>query len=242
MFESLVLENLDKFPIVNSGLKKFPRGKGLIRNPGDMYLVWKVIEHFQPKTLLEIGFYGGMSMGLYLEAGNSYDKIVSVDVSYDLKSTFDTLFPNPNIEYIQIDSKQLELDGKFDFITIDGDHEYETVNSDLKKCLPLLHHDSILYMDEYSICPGVEQTIAENLLGQYDWIPFLAGVQGMFFHHRSQSCDDFLDNIIQDKADNFLMFDNKLDWNGFTVLFCEAPLVYTDSTHLFIETLKFYNL
>lgn len=242
LHQSLTLKNLSRFPISTVGLKRFPRGRGLIRNPGDMFLLWKTIEYFQPKTLLEIGFYGGQSMGLYLEAGN-LEKIVSVDIDYTLRSVFDQLFPNnTNIEFICQDSRTLKLDQKFDFITIDGDHDYEYVNADLKNCLPLLKKDSILYMDEYSICPGVEKTINENLLGQHDWVPFLAGVQGMFFHHVSHSADDFLDVFIQTKADNFLRFTNVIDWNGFTVLFCEAPLVYTDSNELFLETLKFYNL
>jgi predicted O-methyltransferase YrrM len=242
MFTSRTLQNLNKFPITEAGLRFSPRGKGLIRNPGDMFLVWKTIEYFQPKSLLEIGFYGGQSMGLYLEAGSSYDKIVAVDITYRLRSVFDELFPATNIEFIKSDSREIELNEKFDFITIDGDHNYESVNCDLKKCLPLLKHNSILYMDEYSICPGVERTIAENLLGQHDWVPFLAGVQGMFFHHISHSADKFLDEFIQNKADNFLIFRNNLNWNGFTVLFCEAPIIYTDNNQFFIDSLKFYDL
>ena len=242
MFNSRTLKNLNKFPITETGLRLFPKGKGLIRNPGDMFLVWKTIEYFQPKSLLEIGFYGGQSMGLYLEAGSLYDKIVAVDITYRFRSLFDELFPDTNIDFIESDSREIELNDKFDFITIDGNHDYEFVNSDLKKCLPLLKHNSILYMDEYSICPGVEQAIAENLLGQHDWVPFLAGVQGMFFHHVSHSADEFLDEFIQNKADNFLMFKNNINWNGFTDLFCEAPLIYTDSIQHFIDALKFYDL
>jgi len=241
LHQSLVLKNLSKFPITSSGFDMFPKGKGLIRNPGDMFLVWKTIEYFQPKSLLEIGFYGGQSMGLYIEAGN-LEKIVSIDIDYSQRTVFDQIFPDSDIEFICQDSRTLKLDQKFDFITIDGGHDYEYVNSDLKNCLPLLKSNSILYMDEYYICDGVKQTIDENLLGQHDWVPFLAGVQGMFFHHVSHDASDFLDTFIQNKADNFLQFTNTNNWNGFTVLFCEAPLVYTDSNELFLKTLEFYNL
>lgn len=242
MYTSRVLENLHAFPITQTGLTRFPKGHGLIRNPGDMFLVWKTIEYFKPNTLLEIGFYGGQSMGLYLEAGGPYDKIVAVDIIYRLRSTFDELFPSTNIEFIQNDSTKIDFAEKFDFIVIDGSHDYEFVNQDVKKCLPLLHANSILYMDEYDIEPGVKQTIEENLLGQYDWVPFLAGPQGMFFHHVSHSADNFLDVFVQDKADNFLMFTNQTNWNGFTVLFCKAPLVYTDNINFFIDVLKYYDL
>lgn len=241
MHQSVTLKNVSNFPITQGGLIKYPRGKGLIRNPGDMFLLWKVVEYFQPKSLLEIGFWGGYSMGLCIEAGN-IDRIVSVDIDYQHRSVFDQLFPTNNIDFLCQDSLDLDLTEKFDLIVIDGNHDYKYVDSDLKKCLPLLKKDSILYMDEYCLCPGVEQTVAENLLGQHDWVPFLAGVQGMFFHHVSHSADKFLDEFIVHKSDNFLKFDNKLDWNGFAVLFCEAPLVYTDSNQLFIDTLKFYDL
>ena len=68
MHTSETLKNLSDFPLIPIGLELNPRGKGTVRSPGDMFLVWKTIEYFAPKSLLEIGFYGGQSMGLYIES------------------------------------------------------------------------------------------------------------------------------------------------------------------------------
>ena len=241
MHTSETLKNLSDFPLIPIGLELNPRGKGTVRSPGDMFLVWKTIEYFAPKSLLEIGFYGGQSMGLYIESSN-LERIVAVDVDYSHRATFDRLFPNNCIEFLNIDSKKLTLTETFDFITIDGDHRYPAVKNDIEKVLPLMHKNTILYMDEYCLCEGVEQVISEYLLGQHDFIPFLAGNQGMFFHHITHDANYFLDNFITEKSDNFLTFNNIIDWNGYTVLFCEAPLVYTDNTELFLKTLEFYDL
>lgn len=243
LYKSKVLENLYRFPITEEGLARYPNGKGLIRNPGDMFLLWKVVNYFNPKSLLEIGFYGGQSMGLCLEAGD-FERIVSVDIDYKRNRVFNELFSDTSIEFRTQDSKTLvfDKDEKFDLIIIDGDHSYEAVNADFLNTFNLLHNNSILYMDEYSLCPGVAQTVEENLLGQRNWVPFLAGPQGMFFHHVSHSAADFLDYELQDSADKFLQFTNDTNWNGFNVLFCESPLVYTDNIHLMIDVLKFYDI
>ena len=239
MHNSTVIKNLPDFPLVSQS--SYPRGKGQLRNPGDMVLVWKTIEYFTPRSLLEIGFFGGQSMGLYLEAAD-LERVVSVDRDFSLSGTFDKLFPNNLVEFLNLDSKNLNLTETFDFITIDGDHGYSGVKNDIEKVLPLMHKDTILYMDEYCLFSGVEKVIKEYLYGQHDFVPFLAGTQGMFFHHVSHDANYFLDNFITNKADNFLIFNNEVNWNGFTVLFCEAPLVYTDSNELFLKTLEFYDL
>ena len=55
--------------------------------------------------------------------------------------------------------------------------------------------------------------------------------------------DDF--NIDKRKREIIMagyIFRNNLNWNGFTVLFCEAPIIYTDNNQFFIDSLKFYDL
>lgn len=243
-YQSAVLQNLSKFPRYQDWLEETPKGLGLARNPGDMFLVWKICEYFKPKTILEVGFAAGQSAGLYVEAGGNNPEITCIDIDLEHVPFFNSIFPHNNINFIKSYSQDVALTNNFDFIMIDGDHDYEGVLADFENFFPLLHKNSILCMDEYNFqeYPGVTQVINEHLLGQHDWVPFLAGVQGMFFHHRSHSADDFLDNFLQIGADNFIDFSNVVDWNGHTVLFSKCPYIFSENNQIFLDALKFYNL
>jgi predicted O-methyltransferase YrrM len=93
-----------------------------MRERVDMFLLWKTIEYFRPKKLLEIGFFAGQSMGIMLESAGPDAEITSVDKDFSKKHVFEHIFPNNNINFIEIDSRQLQLDPqtKYDFISIDG--------------------------------------------------------------------------------------------------------------------------
>lgn len=242
MYESTVLANLKNFP--KPPCTHFPQGLGLCRNPGGMYLIWKAIEYFQPKSILEIGFFAGQTLGLIYEAADKTAEITTVDIDYSNLPFFNKLFPNNNIKFIEGDSKYLNLpsDKKLDFVLIDGTHTFEYAENDLLKCLPLLHNNSIICMDEYKLIPEVWQVIEKHLLGQYDFVPFLCGVQEMFFHHVSHDASYFLDNFIVQGAENFIDFNNDMDYHGFNVLTSKCPYVFHENNQIFLDTLKFYNL
>lgn len=227
LHQSAVLRNMDLFPM-------------LMRYPNDIFLLWKTCEYFQPKSILEIGFYAGQSLGVVLEASGADAHFTSVDICYDLKSPFDHLFPTTNGQFLTMSSKDLELDQPFDLVHIDGDHSYEYVLNDVCKTLPLLHNNSILCMDDFKL-PGVEQVIKEHLLGQHDFVPFMSGDQEMFFHHVSHAADEFLDTWIQDKANNFIYFHN-WDYHGHTLLESKTPNLFVENRSMFLQALEFYNL
>jgi predicted O-methyltransferase YrrM len=235
LHESQVLGNLDYFRVA-------PNPTGLMRGHVDMFLLWKTIEYFCPKNLLEIGFYAGQSMGIMLESAGQDAEITAVDITFHRKHIFEKLFSNNHIKFIEIDSRQLELDpvNKYDFISIDGEHDYEYVLNDLNKCFPCMHENTILHMDDYKQ-PGVERVIREKLLGRHDFVPFMVGDQGMFFHHIAQSADDFLDRWIQDKSKNFIHFENK-EIFGFLLLQVNMPHIFVEHPDIFLQSLEFYKL
>lgn len=234
--ESVTVKNIHKFAVGNLRHE-------LVRQSNGMYLMWKVCEYFQPKSVLEIGFLAGQTFGLLVESTPANTTYVSIDVDYSHRHIFDqVLKDNPKIKHIdffEIDSATFVWDGpQFDFVHIDGDKRL--VASDLSKCLPLLHHNSILCMDDYNM-DEVNKVIVEQLLGQHDFVPFLAGDQEMFFHHVSHSADVFLDEWIQDRARNFMYFSNT-DYHGFTVLRANTPEIFVANMDIWQQALKFYNL
>ena len=237
LHQSRMLARISEFAVAKTD-------SGLMRAANDIYLMWKVCEYFQPKSILEIGFFAGQTFGQILEASVSATKLVSVDIDYSRRHIFEQVFDNDlrakQIQFIETDSMNLNLDEKFDFIHIDGNHDYEHVSNDLQKSLTWLHENTILCMDDYPTA-GVMRAIKEHLLGQHDFVPFLSGYQEMFFHHRSHSADEFLDKWIQQDATNFMHFSN-YDFHGFTVLKSQTPKIFEENSSMFYQALQFYNL
>jgi predicted O-methyltransferase YrrM len=236
-YQSQVLANLENFRVAYTY-----NSSGLMRERIDMFLLWKTIEYFQPKNLLEIGFFAGQTAGIITESAGPDATLTSVDIDFSRRIIFEKIFLNHNINFIKTDSLQLELDSnkKYDFISIDGNHDYSYVLNDFNKCFPHMHKNTILYMDDYCF-PGVEQVICEELLGKNDFVPFMMGDQAMFFHHISHSADEFLDEWIQDKSKNFIYFEN-VEIFGVQVLRSRLPNIFVEHPTLFTQALEFYKL
>ena len=93
LYQSTVLNNIDQFQC-NPGAQH-----DLMRDHAGTFLMWKLIEYFQPQSILEIGFGCGQSLGLMIEASKECKRIVSVDHNFGLfggdngKENFIKLFP-----------------------------------------------------------------------------------------------------------------------------------------------------
>ena len=193
----------------------------LMRDLDGTYLMWKTVEYFQPKSILEIGFGCGQTLGLIAEAaGDNCKRIVSADISYDRASSFKKLFPNLEVEYINGDSKNLKLNEKFDFINIDGDHSYDGASYDIKNCLSMTTRDTIICIDDY-FWKEVDQAINDHLIkGQDEFVPFIASKQQIYFHHRAHSADYFLDHFLIDNDPRFFKYHTK-DYYNYTIQYGE---------------------
>jgi predicted O-methyltransferase YrrM len=232
-YESLILNNLDYFQC-NPGFKF-----DLMRDHDGMFLMWKIVEYFQPKSLLEIGFGCGQTLGILIEsAGEECQRVVSVDIKFN-RTNFNKFFPGANVEFIETDSKNLLLNEKFDFICIDGDHSYDSVRSDISKCLPLLHKNTILCMDDYKM-PGVDKAIVDTLFGT-DFVPFLSSEQQIYFHHKEHSAEDFLDNWLPEVGLNFINIQPKKYHNVELTHSHLCNIMFIENREIFQLGLKFFN-
>ena len=240
-YQSTVMTNLDKFPgaYVNGKMR-------LPRDNNDMLQLWRVCEYFQFNSFLEIGFSAGQTFGLFLDSvvGDNI-KYVAVDKDFTRnKSIFDSIFGNhpkrKNIQFINVDSRELELTEKFDFIHIDGDHRYEFVLNDFNKCLPLMHEKTILSMDD-TLDNGVNKVIQNNLLGQNNFVPFLAGNKQILFRHISNDLTRFLNQDLRKNFNDFVMFDN-WNYNGFSVLKMYVPKFIEENQSVFNLAVQTYDI
>jgi predicted O-methyltransferase YrrM len=113
------------------------------------------------KTIMEIGFNAGHSSELFLESSTD-TKIVSFDLGFYNyvsvgKEYIDNKFPERHTlilgdsritvpKYIQ-DNPEM----KFDFIFIDGGHEYPIASADILNCRALANKDTIVVLNKIDL-------------------------------------------------------------------------------------------
>jgi predicted O-methyltransferase YrrM len=109
-------------------------------------------------NIMEIGFNAGHSAEVFLNNNNNL-----ILTSFDLgehnyvataKKYIDSVYPDRHKLILGDSSKTIPLfikenkDTKFDFIFIDGGHNYEMAKTDMENCKFLAHKDTIVALDD----------------------------------------------------------------------------------------------
>ncbi len=131
----------------------------------ELYSLISLFREVNPSNVLEIGcFKAGSAYHFMLNSGPS-TQIYSLDKSFHKvpASIMSSLKDSKRFHMIEMSSLNLEttpFKGKFDFIFIDGSHEYEDVKIDTQKSLEMLGAGGMIVWDDYS--PGYP--------GVYHWL------------------------------------------------------------------------
>lgn len=116
-------------------------------------------------NVLEIGFNAGHSSDTFLK-NNKTLNIISFDIGrHDYvshaKEYIDIVYPGRHTLIIGDSTKTIPTfiknnkDKKYDFIFIDGGHEYETARADLENCYHLAHENTIVALDDTVFREGI---------------------------------------------------------------------------------------
>lgn len=99
----------------------------------------------EAKEVFEFG--AGYSSYVILEAlKKTGGKLTSCDVRKD--SEIGVEINNPEWNFIQNDSRHIDIEGSFDVVLHDGSHKPEIVEKDLKKIIPFMKKDSLLLIHD----------------------------------------------------------------------------------------------
>jgi predicted O-methyltransferase YrrM len=126
-----------------------------VKKPKYGRLMFRLVNRFQPKTVLELGTSLGITTA-YLAKPNSATKVYSIEGCPEIRKVAETTFNQLNITNVQsiegnfdhhlpLVLNQLE---KLDFAFFDGNHQHMATVNYFKQCLSKAHASSVFVFDD----------------------------------------------------------------------------------------------
>lgn len=127
-------------------------------------LLFRMVRHYQPEYLLELGTSLGIST-LYLALANPEAKITTIEGCANTAELAQQSFERCGIKHVELLtgefssllSKAIEPKPRLDFVFIDGDHRKEPTLSYFNTCLEKVHNDTVMVFDDIHWSRGMEQ-------------------------------------------------------------------------------------
>jgi len=145
----------------------------------DYIFLFEFLKILKPKNSLEIGVHKGLTFQL-LHKYSTHSLGIEIDHTKKVRYVYP---PDWNIIYkdsFLINQGDLGPNTIFDFMHIDGDHDYETVINDLEKCLPHMSNTTIICMDDYTHEVGVSNAIQTFLKSNKNFFLKSIGISQAF--------------------------------------------------------------
>lgn len=172
--------------------------KSSLKPPKYAKLLYRLVKHFQPETLLELGTSLGVST-IYHSLAVPKSKIITIEGCENIASlarrNFNRL-ENNNIEILvgNIDDVLPELCAKtekFDYVFFDGNHRKEATINYFEQCIKKAHNDSIFVFDDIRWSKGMEE--AWNYIREHDKINVTLDLffMGIVFFRKEMSKQHF---------------------------------------------------
>ncbi len=155
---------------VNNDKKRAIRdiAKSAVSGSWKCQLLFRMVLHFKPKTILELGTSLGVST-LYLSMADGRSQVYTLEgcpnISAVAKRNFG-FFKRENIiqktgPFTKTLPAVLETAKSLDFIFIDGHHSHAATLQYFQQCLPYCHEDTVIIFDDINWSDGMQQAWQE---------------------------------------------------------------------------------
>jgi len=164
----LLLE-LVKDSLINMALVEYLESRGFIANeiegfsqqiPKQVYDLTVLIDNTDIKTVMEIGFNAGHSAEIFLDTNPSIH-LTSFDLGAHnyvniAKDYIDSTYPSRHTLVLGDSMKTIPAwkQTTYDFIFIDGGHDYDTAKADLMNCRRFANENTVVLMDDTMFTEG----------------------------------------------------------------------------------------
>lgn len=130
--------------------------KRSLKPPRQSRLLYRLINHFQPKTIIELGTSLGTTTSYLAQGIDESSNIITFEGSKSIADVALDQFKSNQINNIElvignIDEtlpKRLQTLKEIDFVFFDANHRYEPTLRYFKECLNKSHEDSVFIFDD----------------------------------------------------------------------------------------------
>ncbi len=162
-------------------------------------MLFRIIEHFKPETVLELGTSLGIGT-LYLATANQSSKVYTIEACPETAKKALQNFKELNVKNINqitgnIDEelpKLLQKTDKLDFVYFDGNHQKDATLNYFYQCLEKAHNDTIFYFDDIHWSAGMETAWEEIKKNENVTLSIDLFFSGIVFFKKELSKEDYV--------------------------------------------------
>lgn len=161
-------------------------------------LLFRLVNRFQPRSILEIGTSLGFSTA-YMASACKHAKVITIEGSKSIAALAKENFTKLKLDNIKLvvgefDDKltdELNLLNQLDFVFFDGNHQKMATLNYFHQCLAKAHTQSVFIFDDIHWSSGMQEAWEEIKLNAKVTVTVDLFFLGIVFFHPSQAKEHF---------------------------------------------------
>lgn len=169
------------------------------KSPKYAQLLFRLVNHFQPNTILELGTSLGISSA-YMAAANSKSKLITIEGCEEIANVAKDNFQKLELKNIDqvVGNFDEVLHGvlknieQLDFVFFDGNHRKEPTLSYFKQCLEKANEKSVFIFDDIYWSPEMKEAWEEIKSNEKVSVTLDLFYMGIVFFRKEQVKEHFV--------------------------------------------------